>query len=262
MPLEFNPFPHLVVTDCFPAEYYDRLVAAWPALDAFADLGNVGRLFGLYNRPYPGMQETLATRGLLRHQLEHRALWAEFFALVESAIVPVLFEKFRRAIHSLMRRPLALARPWRPRLAIEDLEVLSDMLIMRKDRHDLGAHVDDLRSLIQVLIYLPPDDDHPHLGTQLFEQVGPGTIKAPTALDDCRYAQYANAIGIEVREAKRVPFRRNTLLAAVNGPRSWHGQELNEPYERRGYQGFLGVRAPLLNMFFDRESAAALAAAS
>lgn len=70
--------------------------------------------------------------------------------------------------------------------------------------------------------------------------------------------QYAQTLGIEVREAKRIPFLRNTLVAALNHARAWHGQYLDEPYDRHGYQAFIGPRPTLLDDFYDSESAAAL----
>jgi hypothetical protein len=253
------PFPHLVVNDCFPWEYYHHLVADWPALEEFADVGG-GYVFGLYYQPFPGMDGILAERGLMRaDRVQHHARWQDFRAVIEHAVIPVVLQKFQQPIRAMMRRRFLRLRP---RLSVRDFEILSDMLIVRKNRHDLAAHLDDLRSLIQILIYLPTDDARPHLGTQLFEQVGEGVRKEPAELSHCRLAQYAVSLGIEVHEAKRIPFNRNTLVATLNHPRSWHGQLLDEPYERRGYQGFIGVRSKFLSAFFDDESVAKLVAAS
>jgi hypothetical protein len=253
------PFPHLVVTDCFPAPYYELLIAQWPAEDEFFELQK-NTAFGIYFQPFESQRSSFlqSGRGLMSAEfVRSHDFWIEFRRIIENAIVPALAEKFSRAAKSFMRRRFLRRRP---ALTRSNLEITSDLLFVRRDNHFLPAHVDDLRSLIQVLIYLPPDDNHPHLGTQLYEQVGPGNIKAPAQLDDARQAQAAQLLGIEVREVKRIPYQRNTLVANLNHPRSWHGQTLSEPYDRRTYQGFVGVRSDLLDVFFDPESAARLIA--
>lgn len=246
-----EPYPHLHVTGCFPDAYYDQMLAHWPQVDEFVS-SNEGAVLAI-NFARRGDQPLTGQMGPER--VRTHAFWMGFKDVVEDAVIPAIVCKLAPSIRALMRRRLLRRRP---RLTGADFLILNDMLITRRNKHELSPHLDSQRSLIQLLLYLPPDDDHPHLGTQLFEQVGAGTPLAPAKMANPTEVQYSHGLGIEVREAKRIPFLRNTLVAAINYARSWHGQYLDEPYDRHGYQAFIGPRAPLLEHFYDTESAAAL----
>lgn len=253
------PFPHLHMTDFFPADYYDQILEQWPAHPEFVDMGG-NCVLGIYFRAYTKNQAAqleagghgIATPALMKTY----AFWSGFRAIMQRTVIPEVAKKFAPHIRAMMRS--RFPRP-RPTIGGSDLEIQMDYLAFRRNDAVLPAHIDDLRSLIQIIGYLPPDNDHAHLGTQLYEQVSAGSAKTPGEMENARLAQYAHYLGIEVKPAKLIPFVRNTVVANLNHPRSWHGQAVTEAYERRTYQAFVGVRENLLPWFFDRASAKAVA---
>ncbi|RJF76744.1 hypothetical protein D3877_28010 [Azospirillum cavernae] len=140
----------------------------------------------------------------------------------------------------------------------DDFEIIQDELVTRRNKHILAPHIDNLRGALTILYYMPPDSDHMHLGTLFYKQVGPGRPLLPKDMPVPFYAQYASSSSITCVEAKRVPFAPNTLIAFVNSIDAWHGQHLDEMYDRRGYQSFFGVREALLDRIFDAQSVRAL----
>jgi len=254
--VDVDPFPHVCIHNVFPDDYYQRLLANWPDENEFIEMGE-GGIFGLFFRPTASRIPRLGERGLVRAgRVKTFAVWDHFRSIVKRDIIPELATKLSDSIVAMMRPGGAEAHP---AIKAEDLEIVHDFLIIRRNSHILAPHLDDLRSLIQLLIYFPEDDSRPHLGTQYFKQVGGGRSLSPRELGDARIAQYAEPLGIQVVEAKRIPFTRNTLVANLNNPTSWHGQHLNERYDRKGYQAFVGVRSDLLRLFFDDVSASLLA---
>jgi hypothetical protein len=88
-------------------------------------------------------------------------------------------------------------------------------LIRHQAGYFLGPHTDLSTKLVVLLIYLPPDDTHQHLGTSLYRPKKSGFI----CLDSNHYPfdEFVNV--------KTAPFRRNSLLAFERSDWSFHGVE-------------------------------------
>ncbi len=43
-PIERHPFPHCIIDNIFPDEFYDSLLEHWPALDLFGSQADTGRV--------------------------------------------------------------------------------------------------------------------------------------------------------------------------------------------------------------------------
>jgi hypothetical protein len=82
----------------------------------------------------------------------------------------------------------------------------------------LGPHTDLSTKLVVLLIYLPPDDNHPHLGTSLYRPKKSGFI-----CPDSNHYPFDEFVNV-----KTAPYRQNSLLAFERSDRSFHGVE---PFE-------------------------------
>ncbi|MFD1625382.1 hypothetical protein [Azospirillum griseum] len=183
--------------------------------------------------------------------------WLQFEELMIDCVFPLVFEKLKTDINEQLRR-YDLDRHDQLMLEKDDFEIIQDELVTRRNKHILAPHIDNLRGALTILYYMPPDSDHMHLGTLFYKQVGSGRPLLPKDMPVPFYAQYASSFDITCVEAKRVPFAPNTLIAFVNSIDAWHGQHLDELYDRRGYQSFFGVREALLDRIFDAKSVRSL----
>ncbi|MBP2294294.1 hypothetical protein [Azospirillum rugosum] len=244
------PAPHLYLHNVFPYDYYNLLIENWPS-EHFAPIGS-DKCLGMYFKPFVPLAAD-ATGQIARLPDGQREFWGFFRDFVQSYLYPWVFLRLGDAVTDSARQYSREPKSEHV-FSMSDFEVVEDELVARRSPHHLAPHIDNLLGLITILIYMPSDADHQHLGTRLYAQQGAGRPKMPSELPTPYRAQYASALGISCVEAKRIPFAPNTLVAFVNAPNAWHGQYLDEDYERRGYQCFLGARKDLLGEIFDPES--------
>jgi hypothetical protein len=251
-----DPFPCLVWRNALPASLYDRLDASWPsfALMQHAPADTVASLY--FTADGFGKDS-----GLQPGQI---AAWLRFRDLVRETVFPVAFERFRPGLAALGRMllspdgepqphvsPLETARP-------DDLEPTREFLVTRRDLSVLGPHVDPLRLHLTLLIYFGTEV-RPGLGTILYRQTGPGRAFMPSEQERCSIeAQYTAQQDIASEEAVRFDFVPNSGLMFLNGPKSWHGQHLSEPMNRRNFNANWQLPAHLVRRAFRPVDADAL----
>jgi hypothetical protein len=88
-------------------------------------------------------------------------------------------------------------------------------LIRHQAGYFLGPHTDLSTKLVVLLIYLPPDDSHPYLGTSLYRPK-----KSGVTCPDSKHYPFGEFVNVET-----APYRRNSLLAFERSDRSFHGVE-------------------------------------
>ena len=67
----------------------------------------------------------------------------------------------------------------------------------------------------------------------------------PSEMENPRRAQYAAQQNIPCKLERTLPFVPNAALLFLNGPHSWHGQELNESFDRKNYNCNFTIRNDL-----------------
>ena len=212
-PMRVNPFPHLVVSELLPADFYQQLLRAIPAPTFWRPAG--------YQRDNWHIEEDTASR---LSETTWRFMHREIAAKV---LMPLLLERFADAI----------ATYWRDTCDLDASKLAGHYrcdegrLLLRRAGYELEPHLDPPNAMLTVLIYLAEPGAPDTHGTDLYAS-GPLPAQRVGILYPARQ-------GIPTERATTVPFRANTALVFVT-PLSVHGAKLpsgvDERFERVSYQ--------------------------
>ena len=239
-----DPFPHVWVEDVLSTAFYELLDAAWPVIDAFPADERENRRDLVPKPPgtAPSDKRADAYDGLPACV---REVWDFFVLEINRGVVgPWLMQTFQPEIEA---RLAFIDRQWRDGRVTKDYflpplkpQMNVGRLMMRALGYRLRPHADALAYLATALYYFPDERESDELGTTLYRCDG--------ALDDAAIATtgrtaYFREAGVKTEPAFSAPFRRNSLLAFVNGPTSAHGMEITTPdVWRRAFQSHLSIK--------------------
>ncbi len=201
-----NPFPHVVIDEIFPWDYYRRMQDMFPQEAELTPLSETGRTTGdaykqrlvaLFNDEHFG-----------RLDPERRAFWLEFGKWMYS-------DEF---IGMVTRRFL----PWCANRLSQIYErsgrmrVRSDaLLVSDRTEYAIGPHTDAPHRLITFLFYMPEDMRYRDLGTSIYRHKDPAFF--------CPGGPHYGFEDFEYMST--VEFIPNRLLSFVRTGRSFHGVE-------------------------------------
>lgn len=199
-----DPYPHYLLENVFPADYYQALLRHLPESNVYENLYEVTTLKLDHFRHRDqrdldeGWTETLPP--------ELKDFWDGFDEWF-------LGPDFARAVlHSF-------AEQLRERFGAEDLwpEVsVESQLIRHRAGYFLGPHSDLYTKLVVLLVYLAPDRNAEHLGTALYRPKDP-KFSCPNST----HYPFEDFVRI-----KTAPYRPNSLLAFFRSDVSFHGLDL------------------------------------
>jgi hypothetical protein len=205
--IDRDPFPHVVVPDLLPEDFFRGLAGSLPPLEAFELSKN-------------GLKANLT----LDEDDEHfmaapegfRAAWGVLRdEVVRDTIAPVLIDRFEDEIRE------KYAALWSPELADElmaDGLAASDGRIMaRKEGYVLDPHSDAAHYAVTCLLYFATADD---------ESSGALCLFRPERRPELRHVSTyypEKEEGIAAELVKAIPIRENLFVSFVNGPESLHG---------------------------------------
>ena len=212
-PMRADPFPHLVISELFPADFYQQLHRAIPAPTFWRHAG--------YQRDNWHIEEDTASRlSETTWRFMHREIATKL-------LMPLLLERFAEEI----------ATYWRNTCDLDAAKLAGHYrcdegrLLLRRPGYELEPHLDPPNAMLTVLIYLAEPGAPDTHGTDLY---------ASDPLPAQRVGiMYPARHGIRTERATTVPFRANTALVFVT-PQSVHGAKLpsgiDERFERVSYQ--------------------------
>ena len=154
-PIHMYPYPHILVHDVFPEDYYRALRQHLPPAGAYKSLKAMGRVGSGY--PDTRVVLPLTPEDVAALAEPYRSFWNETAKwLLGGSFGHVVLQKFS---------PL-LAQRFGDASA---MQYRHEALVIQ-DRTDyvLGPHTDSPSKVLSFLFYLPPDDSMPHLGTSMY----------------------------------------------------------------------------------------------
>lgn len=212
-PMRAEPFPHLVVSDLLPADFYRQLLRAIPAPTFWRHAGHQRDNWHIDEDRASCLSETT-------WRFMHREIAAK-------ELMPLLLDRFADVI----------AAYWRDTFDLNASKLTGHYLcdegrlLLRRPGYELEPHLDPPNAILTMLFYLAQPGAPDTHGTDLY---------ASHSLPAKRVGiLYPARQGIRVERTTTVPFRPNTALVFVT-PQSVHGAELplnvDELFERISYQ--------------------------
>jgi hypothetical protein len=218
--LQRFPFPHIVVENLFPRDFYAALVRGIPPVQLFED------------KPVNKQQLTVP---FALAPAYGRRVWTYMTDVVaERVISPNLLDKFREPLSEWIAAnwPQMSDNPLGPPM---ELHGSSGRIMLRRRGYNIPPHRDPKWGFITCLIYLPRPGDLETWGTSLYTVEGD---------EEARGALPHWIDGSQCRLVAEVPFRRNSALIFLNSTGA-HGATIPddaEPadLERYAYQFRVG----------------------
>ena len=192
--VETDPFPHYVLDQVFPDDYYRELLRHLPDSTVYENLYEVTdlKLDHFRHRDQRDMNHGWTDR-LPANQREFWGSFNQWF--LSEDVARAVLESFGW-------------ESW-PAVSVES------QFIRHRAGYFLGPHSDLHTKLVVLLLYLAPDDGAEHLGTSLYRPKQAG-FSCPNS------KHYAFE---DFDRVKTAPYRANSLLAFVRSDISFHGLE-------------------------------------
>jgi len=202
-PTERDPFPHCIIDNIFPDEFYHSLLEHWPAANLFGSQATTGRVTsGAYKER---MVFEFAPEQLARLDDARREFWRQVLhMLLDFRLNRSILDKFHDDIASRFF-PQEI-----PTEAIGDSRLISDRI-----GYAIGPHTDAPSRLVSLLFYLPTDSRLKHHGTSIYRP-----IVANFRSDDGRHHPFHL-----FHRIRTVDFVPNRLLMFPKTDTSFHGVE-------------------------------------
>ncbi|MBI4888585.1 MAG: hypothetical protein HY824_15925 [Acidobacteria bacterium] len=230
-PLETDPYPHIVVQDLLPHEFYKVLRDAIPPQPFFADRDPI--------------KQNLKAQMDFGPTLSVRVLGFLEDVIARQAIRPAVVERFHEPLQQLY--DTIFGPEFRDRANQLPQSASDGRLMLRRPGYYLAPHRDPKRSMLTCLLYLAGPRDDEAYGTQIF-RVADDHEAAFT------HTYYPEEHGSRCELVKMVPYRPNTMLVFLNSSGA-HGATIpvDAPagLERFTYQFYVGPGPDALNALIE-----------
>jgi hypothetical protein len=188
-----HPFPHAVINDVFPSDFYGALIRGLPPAELFAE-----RPWNKQQLKTPLTLAPVYTRRVWNYLVE---------TVIPRVLQPLLVEKFRAPTATWIAEnwPALAADPFGPPM---ELNSTDGRILLRGRGYYIRPHRDPKWGFLTTLIYLPRAKDREEWGTQLYSvsddiDIGKGAAPYWIAPERCHLVA-------------DIPFRRNSMLVFLN----------------------------------------------
>ena len=201
-----EPTPHVYLENVFDNDFYRRLLGTVDALkpiyiDLRARLNWAGE--GEHYACLPAhLQNEVQTGHTVRSRLH---------ALTMNLVLHTVSE-------SINERLLEMFAAWVPEAGLGSTDALDNQAYLMRDEAGYGIepHTESFHTVITAMFYLPPDNAMQKCGTTLLTPKAPGM---KCFGDGEKLPLYPEN---DFNVSKLLPFKRNSMMAFVKTPYSWH----------------------------------------
>ena len=210
-PIQMYPYPHILVHDVFPEDFYRALRCHLPPASAYKSLKALDRVVGNY--PDTRVVLPLTPEDVAALAEPYRSFWdATARWLVGGSFVRIVLQKFSPLLAQRFGDPAAL-QYGHEALVVQD-----------RTNYSLGPHTDSPSKVLSFLFYLPADASMPHLGTSMYLPKDP-SFTCPGGPHHA-FDRFERLL--------TVPYVPNTLFAFMKTENAFHGVEpIAEPNVER-----------------------------
>ncbi len=201
-PIQMFPYPHILVHDVFPEDFYQQLRRHLPPSSAYKSLQALGRV----NANYPDTRSALplTPNDVAALSEPYRSFWNEMAGwLLGGTFVRVVLQKFAPLLAHRFKNP-------------NSVEFQHESLVIQdRTNYALGPHTDTPSKVFSFLFYLPADASMPHLGTSMYIPKDPA-FTCPGG----PHHTFEN-----FQRLLTMPYVPNTLFGFMKTTNSFHGVE-------------------------------------
>lgn len=199
-----DPYPHFIVSNFFPDEFYKQMLLHRLDDEQFDSLAATGRAAGdmVKNRYILRLDKN----ALPKFKSPQREFWTQFSSIVNSYdILNALVSRY----HHILVQTGRISES-------KTLNVYPENLLVRdRTNYAIGPHSDAPHRLLSMLVYLPPDDSLIDLGTSVYRPKDPNFR--------CEGGPHYNFESFD--RVKTAPFLPNTAFCFLKTNNSFHGVE-------------------------------------
>jgi hypothetical protein len=201
-PVHMFPYPHILVHDVFPQDFYQRLREHLPPASAYTSLKALGRVTGNYPDTRSALPLTPDQVSALPEP--YSQFWNEMGSwLLGGPFARVVLQKFAPLLAQRFKNPNAVEFTH------------ESLLIQDRTSYSLGPHTDAPAKVISFLFYLPADASMPHLGTSMYVPKDPAFL-CPGGPHH-RFEKFNRLL--------TMPYVPNTLFGFLKTANAFHGVE-------------------------------------
>lgn len=199
-PLWSYPYPHMLVENVFPEDYYQQILKHLPPMESYSRLDETGTVpTGAYKERFitdiSAMKERKPPPAIMQFW-EDMAQW-----MTQPRFMNVLFTKFSEHCQKRFSGK-------------GDLRFTNDFRLVRDfTNHKIGPHTDTPRKVFSLLYYLPKDATLSHIGTSVYVSDDPDFT--------CQGGPHYGFEGFS--KVYTAPFIPNTLFLFFKTPKTFHG---------------------------------------
>ena len=226
-----TPFSHFYINKVFPEELFKLIHDNWPTVDLFENGLKAG-----HNLEAERFYFKLIEGNIKNLSGEKRFFWEKIEKWLRcDELVLSLLNKYKNDIDILQNKNVE-------DYYLNNLKTkvtFNTSLVMDMGGYELRPHPDDPRVILNLLFYLPYDDEGKQLGTSIYTSKEKDLVK--------KYQNVARFPRSWFNLVKTFPYQPNSLFSFARSDYSFHGVEpsKNSAYTRR---------LMLLSLMFKNES--------
>ncbi len=227
------PFSHFYIDNVFPEDLFDTIHINWPELNFFEN----GKELGI-NIEAERFYFKLDKINIKKLMGEKRFFWEKIEQwLTSDKLVISLLKKYKKELAYLPENNIEnyYLQELKPKVRF------NTSLVMDIGGYELRPHSDDPRVILNLLFYLPKDDENKELGTSIYT---PKEGAIPSEYQNQPIARYPREW---FNLVKTFPYQPNSLFSFVRSSQSFHGVE---PTQHRNY----ARKLMLLSLMFNDDS--------
>lgn len=217
-----QPFPHIVIENLFPDDFYQYAMSLWPSEDLFNNAACISADHDRIER------SELSTN--------QKMFWPVFGDIIGDLKL-TLIEKLRpyfKLKFGMQGFPVERLHP------VKDFTNFGGLLIQYKPGFSISSHVDQFNIFAAVLIYFPADTDHTEAGTTLYSGSPNSNL----------YRIYNSQVN-NLKFSKKISYKPNTLVCMLQTQSSWHSAENVYPnYLRRFFSSAIYLSSDFMNLHY------------
>lgn len=240
--LQTKPFPHLVVDEIFPSDFYEEILTHLPKVSSLS----IPDKFGMMKIG----DDDAAFRALPKAS---QKFWSIFEREIKAPICSALLRRYK----PYLSEKLALIfGPTFDEQSIADEEFLSlrGIVQCRTTGSRMGPHVDKATSLFTFLFYFAADESLRPFGTIFYEAPNREAVTARYRANRGIRAWFPNEddlAALNLRATPPIEFQRNRLVSYANLPYSLHGAATDAAAVRFSMQNFCDLPLRISLPLFD-----------